>query len=80
MAKKRIQKIPKVASIKCPFCGKSSRVKLSLENSLQFLDCPKCEGKISTPITQCCLVCAFSDKKCPQALLMEAKIKGLEIR
>ncbi|MDO8517446.1 MAG: hypothetical protein Q7S33_04970 [Nanoarchaeota archaeon] len=77
--KKLIQKIPKAVIIKCPHCSEKTKIKISQEGVFS-LDCKKCKQKISTPITQCCIICAFSDKKCPRSLMIEARAKGLEIK
>lgn len=78
--KKRQVKIPVSATIRCPHCGKNSRVKLQEDTFLGSLECKKCRQKIETPPAHCCIVCAFSTKKCPQSLVLEAKMKGLEIK
>jgi hypothetical protein len=80
MAKKRIQKIPKLVNIKCPFCDYKMRLNVPIDRSIQSTECKSCEQLIRTPLTQCCVVCAFSDKKCPSTLIIEAKLEGLEIR
>jgi Zn ribbon nucleic-acid-binding protein len=80
MAKKRIAKIPKTATIKCPLCGKGNRLAVSANDNVYFHECRKCKQRIETPQSKCCLVCAFSKTKCPASLLREAQMKGLEIR
>lgn len=80
MAKKRIQKIPKTVMLKCPHCSAKSKAIVSVDNCPQNFICPKCLVEVRNPITQCCVICAFSDKKCPRTLFMEAKVKGLELR
>ena len=80
MAHKKIQKIPKNVMLKCPHCLGKSKAIVSIENSPQQFVCPKCNADVKNPITQCCIICAFSDKKCPRTLYMEAKVKGLELR
>ena len=80
MAKKRVIKIPSKATIKCPHCGKNTRISLFQDSAIYFLDCKKCKQRIETPPAHCCLVCAFSKKQCPQSLIMEAKMKNLEIK
>jgi len=77
--KKIIQKIPKAVIIKCPHCSANFRVKNNSEGVFS-VECRKCKQKILTPITQCCIICAFSDKRCSNSLLIEAKAKNLEIR
>ena len=80
MAKKRIQKIPKSVILKCPSCSENSKAVVSVENSPQSYICPKCSFEVRNPLTQCCVICAFSNKKCPRTLYMNARVKGLELR
>ncbi len=80
MASKRVQKIPKNVMLKCPSCSVKSKAIVSVENSPQSYVCPKCSFEVRNPLTQCCVICAFSGKKCPRTLFMNAKVKGLEIR
>jgi DNA-directed RNA polymerase subunit RPC12/RpoP len=78
--KKRFIKIPKTAKIKCPHCGVVSKRKVPEDSSPQYFDCDKCGKRTLTPITQCCVVCAFTKTKCAYSLKMEAKAQGLEVR
>jgi transcription elongation factor Elf1 len=78
--KKRVIRIPEQATIKCIHCGKKSRRKVPIDSSPQYFDCDKCGQRTQAPITSCCIICAFTNKKCAPALLLEAKSKGLEIR
>ena len=78
MGRKRIIKLPKTAMIKCPNCDKKSRINVPIDSLLNYFDCKKCKQKIETPIMKCCIICAFSNKKCSQSLIMEAK--GLRIK
>ena len=80
MARKKLVRIPRIATLKCPRCGKNQRVPVPEDSLLNFFNCNKCREKISTPISDCCVICAFSKKKCSQSLKMEAKIKNLEIK
>ena len=80
MGRRKYVKIPKRIELKCPHCTSSSRVNLEKDTSLPYFDCSKCEKRIITPLAQCCVVCAFSNKKCPAALRMEAFTKKLEMR
>ena len=80
MSRKKVMLIPKIATIKCPFCGKGTRVDVSPEKNIYFLDCDKCKNRMETPQSKCCLVCAFSKKRCPASLMREAQMKGLELR
>lgn len=78
--RKKVMRIPKRVTLLCPLCNEKSRVEIAYEASLPFFNCPKCEQRIVTPLAQCCAICAFSKTKCPASLVMEAKIKRLEIR
>lgn len=78
--KKRQVTLTSSATIKCPHCGKNSRIKLEEKKFVGNLECKKCGNKIETPPAYCCVVCAFSKKKCLQSLILEAKMKGLEIK
>jgi phage FluMu protein Com len=79
-AKKRIQKIPKVVNVKCPKCSAINRLNVPADTLINFLQCRKCKEITTTPITSCCIICAFTKYKCPTNLLIEAKAKGLEVR
>ncbi len=78
--KKTFAKIPQVARIKCPHCDAISKRKVPLDASPQYFDCDKCGQRTVTPLTSCCVICAFTGKKCVPSLMMEARAKGLEIR
>lgn len=80
MAKKRVMKIPKNADLKCPLCNEINRAKVSIDNCPQSFTCPKCDQTVRNPITQCCIICAFSNNRCPRTLYMEAKVKGLILK
>jgi len=80
MSRKKRVIIPNSATIKCPHCSKNTRVSLFNDTYIGNLTCKKCKQKIETPPAHCCVVCAFSKKKCPQSLILEAKIKNLEIK
>jgi len=78
--KKTFVKIPKTASIKCIHCGAVSKIKVPIDFSPQYFDCDKCGQRTQTPVTSCCIICAFTGKKCAPFLKMEANVKGLEVR
>ncbi|MEK6888881.1 MAG: hypothetical protein AABW80_02115 [Nanoarchaeota archaeon] len=80
MGRKKVLKLAKTAKIKCPNCEKICIRKVPLDSSPMYFDCDKCNQRINAPITQCCVICAYTNKKCINALKMEAKIKGLELR
>lgn len=80
--KKSIQKIPNNLVLVCPHCGKSTKAHVSIENSPVKYECPKCKKIVERPLSQCCVICAYSKNKkpCPRVLYMEAKVKGYEIK
>ncbi len=78
--KKSVLSIPKNAKIKCPNCGAFSIRKVPLDSSPMYFDCDKCNQRIQAPITGCCIICSFTNKKCVPSSLIEAKAKGLEVR
>jgi len=80
MAKKRIQKIPKRVTLKCPFCDKNNRIDVPEQGTIHSLECRHCKQLIKTPMTQCCIICAFTKTKCPYNLKVEANAKGLQLR
>lgn len=80
MGRKRIIKIPISAKIICPNCNKTTILKVEKDSSPQFFECNKCKQRTQTPITKCCVICAFSNKNCVHTLRMEAHKKHLEIK
>jgi len=78
--KKRSIKIPKSVMLLCPLCSQKSKALVSIENCPQSFICPKCNQEVRNPLTSCCIICAFSGKRCPRTLFAEAKVKGLELR
>ena len=81
MGKKRVVKIPNSVKIHCPHCGKNNQIPFNQESVFK-LECRnnKCKKLIETPIMRCCLICAYSGKKCYTETIIEAKRKGLEVR
>ncbi len=77
--RKKIQKISKTVTIKCPNCSDSFRIKNPKE-CLYSIECKKCDQKIEAPRMKCCIVCAYADTQCIPNLLREASRKGLEVR
>ncbi|MEM4271806.1 MAG: hypothetical protein QXD13_01820 [Candidatus Pacearchaeota archaeon] len=73
-------KIPKSVLLKCPHCSERSKAIVSIENCPQKFTCPKCNQEVKNPVTQCCVICAFSNTNCPRSLYMQAKTRGLELR
>ena len=80
MGRKKILRLAKTAKIKCVNCAAFSVRKVPSDSSPMYFDCDKCNAHVTVPITSCCIICAYTDKKCINALKMEAKIKGLELR
>lgn len=56
-----------IANLKCPFCGYIMKAEIPEDRCLAFLKCEKCQKLIKTPNSECCVICAYSDKKCPVA-------------
>ena len=54
-----------IANLKCPFCGNIMKVEIPQNRCLIILKCKKCQKFIETPKGECCVICAYSDKKCP---------------
>lgn len=80
MAHKKFIKIPKIVAITCRNCGKRCRRAVKIDDCPQYFDCDACGQRMQTPVSACCIICAFTNKKCPASLVMESKIKKLEIR
>lgn len=57
----------KTANLKCPYCGYIMKVEIPEDRCLAFLKCEKCQRLITLPEEKCCVVCAYSDKKCPMS-------------
>lgn len=55
------------ANIKCPECSYVQEMEIPKGKCLPFYKCDKCEKLISAPKDICCVICAYSDKKCPIA-------------
>lgn len=53
------------ANLKCPFCSHIQEVEIPQNRCLAFHKCQKCQKLIATPQGECCVICAYSDKKCP---------------
>lgn len=80
MGRKRIQKIPKRVNLKCPLCSRTNQIDLGKTDSLVSFVCKGCEAENKVPMSQCCIICAYSEKKCPYALKVEANAKNLQLR
>jgi hypothetical protein len=57
------------ANLACPKCGHEQGVEIPDDKCLPFHECGKCHEVISVPkdSKNCCVICEFSDKKCPVA-------------
>lgn len=51
----------------CPYCDHAQRVKTPHSSCLAFHECANCREIISVPeeSSNCCVICEYSDKKCP---------------
>ncbi len=56
------------ANLKCPKCGFVQEVEIPQDACLAFHRCKSCKQMISTPKGFCCVICAYSDKKCPTSV------------
>ena len=79
MGRKKKLKFPKTAKFKCPKCDKTSRIKVPENECIFYYECKKCDEKITTPPTRDCIVCAYTDKKCPAALKREFGMLNLSL-
>ncbi|MBI2671172.1 hypothetical protein HYX18_04325 [Candidatus Woesearchaeota archaeon] len=52
------------ANLKCPYCKEIDKVHIPKDICLPFHKCSHC-NKIITAKKECCVICEFSDKKCP---------------
>ncbi|MBI5884530.1 hypothetical protein HZB89_00350 [archaeon] len=53
------------AIITCPECKAKHEIEVPEGKCLYFWKCPSCGKLIQAPKNECCVVCAYSDKKCP---------------
>jgi len=79
MGRKKIIRIPKSAVIKCPNCGKNSRVEMP-SSCLFHFKCKKCKHDAGIPQSQCCILCAYGNTECALSLTRKALRKGLEVK
>ena len=56
-----------LANIKCPECKHVQKIEIPKGSCLPFYKCDGCKKVISAPKNICCVICAYSDKKCPVA-------------
>ncbi|MAZ67152.1 hypothetical protein CL652_00015 [bacterium] len=57
------------ANLTCPKCGHKQEVEIPEDTCLPFYKCGQCHKVISVPkdSKNCCVICEYSDKKCPVA-------------
>jgi len=55
------------ANIKCPDCGYIQKIEIPERKCLPFYKCEGCQKIVPAPKENCCVICAYSDKKCPAA-------------
>ena len=55
------------ARLKCPKCNGATTVEIPLSSCLAMFVCSECKSLIKPPeeSKNCCVVCEYSDKKCP---------------
>jgi hypothetical protein len=68
-------RLPKSVFVKCPHCGKKGKIPIEVNKSYHKVECPKCKTDIHSPRMQCCVICAFSNKKCPGTMIYEHEFK-----
>lgn len=58
------------ANITCPLCNHIQEVEIPNTSCLPFYKCEKCQEIIPVPkdSKNCCVICEYSDKKCPVAI------------
>ena len=59
--------ITDTANIKCPECSHMQEIEIPEGSCLPFYKCNGCRKITPAPKDICCVVCAYSDKKCPVA-------------
>ncbi|MBM3230493.1 hypothetical protein FJZ22_02450 [Candidatus Pacearchaeota archaeon] len=80
MGRKKRLRVPLLASIICQVCGKICKRKVPPDASPGYFDCDGCANRTNTPPSACCVICAFTKKKCVPSLRLEAHRLGLELR
>jgi len=53
------------ALFKCPKCGATEKLGVPEKECLAFYRCKDCCGLIRPAGNDCCVICSYSDKKCP---------------
>ena len=59
----------KNVEIKCPHCQVEQTVTMPDKGCLAFHKCKKCGEVIAPKEGDCCVVCSYSDEKCPVSTL-----------
>lgn len=52
------------AKLKCPECGFTEELEIPKNKCLAFYKCKKCSHLMRAGEGACCVICAYSDKKC----------------
>lgn len=56
------------ADLTCPHCGEGQEVTIPTDACLHFHKCEHCGEMITPKEEDCCVVCSYSDKKCPVSI------------
>ncbi|MBI4052836.1 MAG: hypothetical protein HY394_02245 [Candidatus Diapherotrites archaeon] len=59
-----MNKVKQTALFTCPECGAKSEIAVPTGRCLAFHECVACH-KIIAAKKSCCVICDYSDKKCP---------------
>jgi len=54
--------------LKCPACGFVEKVEIPENACMHMRKCGGCGRLMKTPEGYCCIICAYSDKKCPYSI------------
>lgn len=54
-----------LAVFKCPECGFKEEIEIPKNKCLQFHKCKSCNKLITVPKNSCCIICSYTNKKCP---------------
>jgi len=52
------------AGLTCPYCKHTEEIEIPTDKCLVLHRCGKCK-KLLKPKKLCCVICEYSDKKCP---------------
>jgi len=53
------------AILTCLECGAKEEIEIPKDKCLPFYKCKACKKLIFAPKESCCVICSYSDKKCP---------------